>query len=305
MKSSNDNNRKATERNSTAAWDRSRQRLHAGAILFATCALVGAVPTRAQDVAEAARQEHVRKDKQSKRLKHVYTEEDLSRARILTPEDRQLLEAEKREQVVPVPEMPAADIDAQILEQLPLGDIARKFRSLKEASREQAPKSAEFHLPFEKPAWASPKPAFVVPKPRAVQPWTRRTPAAPIFPNATAPHSIIVKRGDSLWKLAKINLGDGQRWHELVAANPSIVNPHHIVAGTPIRITGSASPAHSDSNITVHKGDSLWKIAQVQLGHGGYWGCIAQANPTILDANRIYAGQILALPSSCGTQSSK
>ena len=344
MKKYNNSNRKTTEWNCTAAWDRSRQRLHAGAILFAACAFAAGVPARAQDVAEAARQQQARKDKQSKRLKHVYTDEDLSRARILTPEDRELLDAKKQEQTVPGAAQPAADVDAQTLGQLPLGDVARMFRALKELNHSQTGETAEFHLPFSNAVLASPKPEFVIPKPRAVQPSTSsmpaapvfpnavwpsaeprfvvpkpravqpsmlREPTAPVFPNATAPHSIIVKRGDSLWKLAQVTLGDGRRWHELAAMNPSIVNPHHIVPGTPINLAGyapaapSAPSSPSDSTITVRKGDSLWKIAQIQLGSGGFWGCIAKANPTIRDANRIFAGQVLMLPASCGTQSSK
>jgi nucleoid-associated protein YgaU len=49
----------------------------------------------------------------------------------------------------------------------------------------------------------------------------------------------------------------------------------------------------------------LWKIAQRKLGFGGFWGCIAKANPVIHDANRIYTGQVLAVPETCDTSSSK
>jgi nucleoid-associated protein YgaU len=117
-----------------------------------------------------------------------------------------------------------------------------------------------------------------------------------------------VKYGDSLWKLAQINLGDGHRWHELAAVNPSIVNPEHIVPGTSINIAAAAPVVPSvpgDSAVTVHKGDSLWKIAQKKLGFGGFWGCIAKANPVIHDANRIYTGQVLAVPETCEPSSSK
>jgi nucleoid-associated protein YgaU len=380
-------NRKTTELNCTAAWDRSRQRLHAGAILFAACAIGASAPVWAQDVAEAARQEQARKEKQASHLKHVYTEEDLKRARILTREDRELLDAKKKEQAVPGGSKPATDLDAQTLDQLPLGDVARIFRAMKELSL-QTGQTAEFHLPFSNDVLASPKakPEFSMPKPREIQPSNGVTPAAPVFadavetspkaqrefqmprpramqsskragvtapvfkstiaasaspvavspttefamskprvaqpavgaaplapvfPNEVAPRSIIAKRGDSFWKLAQVNLGDGHRWHELVAVNPAIVNPNHIVPGTPINIVGAApvapaSPSEtSDSRITVRKGDSLWKIAQIQLGFGGFWGCIAKTNPMIVDPNRIYTGQVLSLPTSCGKRTSK
>jgi nucleoid-associated protein YgaU len=348
-------NQKTMEWNCTAAWDRSRQRVHAGAILLAACAFAAGAPVWAQDVAEAARQEQARKDKQLNRQKHVYTEEDLKRARILTREDRELLDAKKREQLVPGAIPPPADVDAQALESLPLGDVARIFRALKQLT--QAGQTAEFHLPTANAELASPKPMrefvvlkpralqpstrrtppapelsdvatatsapgresappepkreFVVPKPNTVQPSTRTTPVAPVFVDAAAPLTIVVKRGDSFWKLAQVNLGDGHRWREIAAVNPSILDPQHIVPGTSINIA-LATPAApvaptepSDSKITVRKGDSLWKIAQLKLGSGGFWGCVAKSNPMILDANRIYTGQVLNLPTSCATKRQK
>ena len=140
------------------------------------------------------------------------------------------------------------------------------------------------------------------------RPTTQPAPTAPAFSNAAGPRSVIVKYGDSLWKLAQINLGDGHRWHELAAINPGIVNPEHILPGTPINMAGTtpvAPTAPSDSAVTVRKGDSLWKIAQKKLGFGVFWGCIAKANPVIRDANRIYTGQVLAVPETCDTSSSK
>ncbi len=55
-------------------------------IVLCSCLLFGAAQCRAQatqDVAEAARQERERKE--AKNTKHVYTDEDLRRAKILTP----------------------------------------------------------------------------------------------------------------------------------------------------------------------------------------------------------------------------
>ena len=398
-----DNNQRLPEFNVTA-WDRSRQRLHAGAILFAACAIAAGAPVWAQDVAEVARQAQARKQHQAKHKKHVYTEEDLKRARILTREDQELLAAKKRDEVVPGAEAPM-NLDAQALEHLPLGDVARMYRAMKELNHSQTGELAEYHLPVANAVLASAKPEFVIPKPSAVEPTPHDAPTAPVFPNtelntlksnallapakpnvpaptpkhaptaptfttsgaiaakakfavskpnmlvaaaheapiapvfanpesiptpevglaafrpttqpaptapafsnAAGPRSVIVKYGDSLWKLAQINLGDGHRWHELAAINPGIVNPEHIVPGTPINMAGTtpvAPTAPSDSNVTVRKGDSLWKIAQKKLGFGVFWGCIAKANPVIRDANRIYTGQVLAVPETCDTSSSK
>ena len=394
-------NRKSPEFNITA-WDRSRQRLHAGAILFAACAIAAGAPLWAQDVAEVARQAQARKHQQIKHKKHVYTEEDLKRARILTREDQELLAAKKRDAVLPAAEA-STTLDAQTLEHLPLGDVARMYRAMKELNHSQTGELAEYHLPVTNAALAYAKPEFVAPRPNAIEPTTHNAPASPLLPNpdlnalrsntllvlpkpivpaptpnrttaahtvsssrtiaaktmfavskpnmpasvgheipvapvfanpevvslpapgfvaptiqptlvapaisnASAPRSIIVKYGDSLWKLAQINLGDGHRWHELAAINPGIVNPEYILPGTPINIAATAPvapTAPNDSNVTVRKGDSLWKIAQKKLGFGGFWGCIAKANPVIQDANLIYTGQILAVPEACDSPSTK
>jgi nucleoid-associated protein YgaU len=380
------------------AWDRSRRRLHAGAILFAACAIAAGAPVWAQDVAEAARQAQARRHHQTKHKKHVYTEEDLKRARILTREDQELLAAKKRDAVLPGAEATTL-LDAQAMDHLPLGDVARMYRAMKELNHSQTGELAEYHLPAATAALAyAPKPhvieptphntpvapefpnnelntpqlnsllvpskpiapasnrasvisssrsvianaKFSVSKPNMLVPTSHEAPIAPVlanaelistpemgfaasWPNAAAstiqpsptaaaisnasgPRSIIVKYGDSLWKLAQINLGDGHRWHELAAINPGIVNPEHIVPGTPIKIAATAPVEPSvpaDSAVTVRKGDSLWKIAQRKLGFGGFWGCIAKANPVIHDANRIYTGQVLAVPETCEPSSLK
>lgn len=394
-------NQKLPEFNITA-WDRSRQRLHAGAILFAACAIAAGAPLWAQDVAEVARQAQARKHQQTKHKKHVYTEEDLKRARILTREDQELLAAKKPDAVLPGAEA-STTLDAQALEHLPLGDVARMYRAMKELNHSQTGELAEYHLGVTDAALAYAKPEFVAPRPTAVELTTHNAPAAPLFPNpdlnalrlntllvlptpivpaptpnrpaashavsisrtiatktmfavskpnmpasvarkipvapvlanpevvslpaagfvaptaqpalvapaisnASAPRSIIVKYGDSLWKLAQINLGDGHRWHELAAMNPAIVNPEHILPGTPIKIAATApvaATAPNDSNVTVRRGDSLWKIAQKKLGFGGFWDCIAKANPVIQNANLIYTGQILAVPEACDSPSTK
>src|ERR1700722_9731419 len=151
------------ECNVTLAWDRSRQRLHAGAILFAAFAIAAGAPVWAQDVAEAARQAQARKHQQTKHRKHVYTEKDLKRARILTREDQELLAAKKRDAVVPGAEA-STNLDAQALEHLPLGDVARLYRAMKELNHSQTGELAEYPLPVANAVLASAKPEFVAPR---------------------------------------------------------------------------------------------------------------------------------------------
>ncbi len=371
-----------------------RQPLRCGfAILLCSCLFAGAAQCRAQasqDVAEAARQERARKD--AKKQKHVYTDEDLHRAKILTPEDEARVEARGKQQPAPVQEQAQAPVDADgQIGQLPLGDIARRYRNAKLAAQAPDP----FHLPFDEPVFAAPvlpiptaeapraafsparpnpaparrntvvAPSLSSPAPlRRVDPFARRlappapptvariapaapqpkvaapiapptkpkvlapaiapaapksfslaSPIAPAPPKASVPasvaqspaagkpslslHPVTVRPGDSLWKLAQQNLGRGSRWQELLAANPGIVDPTRIAAGTEIVVPAKLTTMKSDVRVTVKEGDTLSRIAQFTYGRAAAWRCIAQANPEIADVNRIYKGQQLLLPFAC------
>jgi nucleoid-associated protein YgaU len=381
-------------------------------IFLCSCLLFGASHCRAQetqDAAEAARQERARKE-QSTKQKHVYTEDDLSRAKILTPEDEARF-ATLRHPAPPTIEatQPALDASAEIA-QLPLGDIARRYRNAKLAL--QAPTT--FHLPFDEPTFAAPiislpkvapprpnfssahpnvapdrpgivvAPAITSPAPlHRIDPFARRSapvapvssthiaptaplpqphvshpapshagpqpsiapklaapkfdspkfsplaaepspapaaivsqpsaqpdvavPIAPSSPIATASslgaHTLTVQPGDSLWKLAQQTLGRGSRWHELLAANPGIVDPTHLAAGMKIVVPNETSTLQSGKSgtkvVVVEEGDTLTKIAQSQYRRATAWRCIVQANPEITDPNHIYEGQRLLLPFNC------
>jgi nucleoid-associated protein YgaU len=380
------------------------------AILLCSCLLFGASHCRAQetqDAAEAARQERARKE-QSQKQKHVYTEDDLGRARILTPEDEARF-ATRRHLAPPASEPTQPSLDASIdIPQLPLGDIARRYRNAKLALT-----PTTFHLPFDEPTFAAPiislpnvapprpsfsparpnlapdrpnivvAPAITSPAPlHRIDPFTRRSapvappsaahiaPSAPVTqprvsrpapspaipqpnlsqriaaprvesrkfsplaaepspapaamapqpaprPNVASPippplplatsssspvHTLIVHPGDSLWKLSQQTLGRGARWHELLVANPGILDPTHLAAGTKIVVpneTSTSKSRKSETKITVEKGDTLTKIAQSQYRRATAWRCVVQANPEITDPNRISEGQQLLLPFNC------
>jgi nucleoid-associated protein YgaU len=113
-------------------------------------------------------------------------------------------------------------------------------------------------------------------------------------------HSVILQAGQSLWTVAQQNLGRGSRWQELLAANPNIVDPTRIAAGTEIVMPSTVTGLKSDLKVTVKEDDSLSKIAKATYGQLAAWRCIAQANPQVADANKIFAGQQLLLPLACG-----
>jgi LysM repeat protein len=135
-------------------------------------------------------------------------------------------------------------------------------------------------------------------------------PAANAAPVATQ-KSVTVHRGDSLWKLAQQTLGHGNHWHELLALNPSIANPSQIragaklvlptVAATPVLARSASNGAAATATMKVRKGDTLWNLAKANLGRSSAWPCLAAANPSISDPNRIFEGQNLILPAACSS----
>jgi nucleoid-associated protein YgaU len=128
----------------------------------------------------------------------------------------------------------------------------------------------------------------------------RAAPVAPLVNNAHTTKALLIQPGDSLWKLARLHLGSGSRWNELLAVNPAISNPNRLQPGTLLVVPATDLRSRArPTSITVHSGDSLWKLAASHLGSGAGWPCIAHANPQLRDANHLLPGQILALPSSC------
>src|SRR6266403_1383757 len=191
-------------------------------IVFVSCAVFGATHCSAQNIAEAARQERAQKESKQKKSKHVYTEQDLKRDRILTPEDRAQVEAKKNQLAAPSAEKAQEAVDAQSLSpEAPLGDVARRFRKQKQSQKLQ--QSAEFHLPIaDAPVLASPKPPAMPPRPPVSKP------APPRF----APYQPPVKR--SPFERPKVFF-----------SAPAPAMPSRPPAPPPIRVTPSQPVAHS------------------------------------------------------------
>ena len=375
----------------------SRRSLFFAAALF-LCLLpvcAAAQSQDSQDVAEAARQEKARKATAAKKDSHVYTNEDLKRPEILTPEDRVQAEARKKNETIPPTGQPAESLDAAApapKTSESLGEVARRYRHEKNAREaEQALKNPpHIALPSDlsQPALASPRPnrpqpltplvpaakparPLIAPPPGRRDPFSRPTqvlapkhpsqisptlpapsqmtnksltltrPAA-IAPRATPPRAplaveprpaapsvpvpsptrpqpkaepiaptasasrITVQPGDSLWKLARLHLGRGARWHDFLAVNPNLPSPEVLQPGDSLIVpVHNAAHSHPETKSTqqgtlkVQLGDSLWKIAAAHFGSGTVWPCLSQANPQLRDANVIYPGQTLTLPAAC------
>jgi len=177
---------------------------------------------------------------------HVYSNDDLVRDKILTPEDTAVYKAALEKPVPALGETAAEKTpDVVAAAETPLGDLARvAYQRAKQEVEVQV--ASTFQIPQE---WASLK-LHVYRKHSA-----RSTQRMARLARATAPHRmqprtpelrqearkfgfevVTVRSGDSLWKLARRHLGHGVRWRALLAANPEIRNPFQLKVGATIRV---------------------------------------------------------------------
>lgn len=109
----------------------------------------------------------------------------------------------------------------------------------------------------------------------------------------------VVKAGDSLWKIALVELKDGYRWSEVAKLN-NIDNPGLIEVGQKIIlpvVEVAETAIAKQVEYTVVAGDSLWKIAVQNYNDGYQWTKIWNANKlAISNPNKIEIGMKLMLP---------
>ena len=101
-----------------------------------------------------------------------------------------------------------------------------------------------------------------------------------------------VKAGDSWWKIAEEQLGDGTRYKELAEYNgktaSSVIHP-----GDVLKLPGKGVSAQK--TYTVKAGDSFWKIAEEQLGDGTRYKELAEYNGKTA-SSVIHPGDVIKLP---------
>ena len=134
-----------------------------------------------------------------------------------------------------------------------------------------------------------------------------RAAAAPVW---------VVAPGDSLWDVAERCLGDGSRVDEVLACNPGVLASRRLRPGETITLPAEAdvptdrqpqaeAPAAPATTYVVESGDTLWDIADEQLGDPLRWpevfelneGRTFDAGGTLTDADLIRPGWDLDLPS--------
>lgn len=212
----------------------------------------------------------------------------------------------------PTPSLHAPNSGAAPLFVTPAQPPAPAARPAEPTARKQLPITPPSFAIVPTPA----RPSMVSPPPtmRGIAPSKRtmvspaapsRPPVAPAssgLPGSSANSRITVEPGVSLWSLSRHFLGAGSRWQEWLSANPGLADPRLIHPGTTLVVPRTASGTPDDANlkVLVQQGDSLWKIAVNYYRNGAEWQCIAAANPSVLDSARIYPGQELVLPASCG-----
>jgi nucleoid-associated protein YgaU len=309
------------------------------------CAVLGAAQAHAQDVAEAARQARERKAAQENSPHHVYTDDELQRAKILTPDDRsraiaaRTAPAELQKQETTQPQQAEQSAQAPTPS---LGEVARAYRQEKAArhAEQLAKETGRSHYPMELPAatLAAPKPEVGPvagslrrdellagrPLPVApvaggnlrVSPFVPRRAVVPTVPSLAPPLASMVhllrrekvQPGDSWWKLARRYLGDGSRWAELVRVNPGLdANPNQLRSGIFVFVPESlrTGKAPSGPDLVVRQGDTLWSLAREHLGSGNAWPQLAAANPEITQFHQLQIGTRLRLPAAPAPPSSR
>ena len=112
-------------------------------------------------------------------------------------------------------------------------------------------------------------------------------------PDAPVGGSYIVKSGDSFWKIAAEQLGDGNRYKELAAFNGLSANSV-IHAGDVLKIPKKNSEEKYHKYI-VKPNDSFWKIASEQMGCGAKYKELAKFNG-MTENSVIHPGDVLKIP---------
>ncbi len=252
-------------------------------------------------MAEAARQEKARKAAGQNSPRHVYTEEDLKRKTILTPEDQARVEARKRQQgTAPAEQNAQQQRNDANPQSESLGEIARRYRQEKSARKaELAAKKKFTPFPYKVPesSLAEPK-SEVAPRitpglpsgmeNRSVTPELRLVPHS--YPPLTGPRARISPfQPRPLAPTPSIPLAG-------LAVPPVVpVRPSYELRG--IETNGSLETVSAGTRrIEVQPGQSWWKLAEVYLGDGARWPELRKLNAAGGPPDLLKSGSSVLVP---------
>lgn len=114
-----------------------------------------------------------------------------------------------------------------------------------------------------------------------------------------------VVRGDSLWKIAEKEYGNGNKWVNIAKEN-KLTNPRVLIIGQKLILPKNDPTKIAEKQPTntinsgeyiVERGDSLWKIAVRAYSDGNKWTEIWNSNKNLIgNPNKIYKGTKLVIP---------
>ena len=92
-----------------------------------------------------------------------------------------------------------------------------------------------------------------------------------------------VRSGDSLWSIARDQLGSGARYSEIAELNTKVLGgrPDFITPGTILRLPTTTRPDRAAHRVTVQRGDTLSEIAEEELGDADRYPEIFKASKAI------------------------
>lgn len=107
-----------------------------------------------------------------------------------------------------------------------------------------------------------------------------------------------VQHGDTLWSIARREYGDPNRWRGIFAANRREIRHAGLIhPGMILKLPKSLRHVAPGGVVMVHRGDSLWVLAERYLGDGNRWPELYEANRSHIHNPRvIQPGQRLRLP---------
>lgn len=128
----------------------------------------------------------------------------------------------------------------------------------------------------------------------------------------------VTTENPTLWGIAEDRLGDGTRWKDIQALNPGVERGHELPEDTVLKMPSDTSPRQNtptgetsgeDGEGSAHDGpkqprihvvetgETLWGIAEDELGDPTKWRKIADANPEVApDPDVIHPRDKLTIP---------
>lgn len=222
-----------------------------------------AIRVRGQEAADAAHQEKARKAAQRETPRHVYTEEDLKRKKILTPEDQARMEARKRQENAAPAEQDAEQTSRKDNnpQNESLGEVARRFRQENVLRRDEFAakrKIAPFPYKFPDGALAAPNPAV-----------------APLVGTGAVGDT---NGGIPPVRRPTLNIRLSPFQPRPLAGRPSAsTRAVKIAPGMPSRFADTMRPVEANAptagmkRVEVQQGQSWWRLAEIYWGDGARW----------------------------------